>query len=159
MQKSKLSFTLFGMAPLVALLVGCSSETQKQPVNQLDITGTWKLVSGTTIENSDTSFTDYTKGQEAFKMINETHFVFMRHDLNKGKDSAAVYSAGGGTYSLEGNRYTEHLNYFNVREWEGNQFEFDVKIVNDTLIQSGHEKDPATGVDRIIEEKYVKISL
>ena len=67
--------------------------------------------------------------------INDSHFSFFRHDLNKGQDSTAVFSAGAGTYILKGNAYTEHLEYFTFREWEGNQFEFTVAISQDTLIQ------------------------
>lgn len=63
--------------------------------------------------------TDYTKGQEMIKIMNESHFAFLRHDLNGGSDSSKVFVAGGGTYSVKENIYEEYLEYFTLREWEG----------------------------------------
>ena len=77
----------------------------------LSIQGTWRLISGTTITKSDTVTTDYTKGQQMIKIINKTHFAFMRHDLTNGKEANPVFEAGGGRYSLSANHYTEHLDY------------------------------------------------
>ena len=67
--------------------------------------------------------------------INDSHFCFFRHDLNKGQGSTAVFSAGAGTYTLKENAYVEQLEHFTLREWEGHQFEFTVAISQDTLIQ------------------------
>ena len=92
------------------------------------IVGTWKLINGTTISGTDTLLTDYTQGQEMIKIINETHFSFLRHDLTHGEDSTAIFVAGGGSYSLDGNKYTEHLNYCSARAWEGNSFEFEFGV-------------------------------
>lgn len=123
----------------------------------LPIQGTWELISETKIENSDTIFTPASKDQKMIKILNDSHFSFLRHDLNKGKDSTATFVAGGGSYSLKDNQYTEQLDYCNSREWEGNSFVFTVEIQNDTLIQSGREKIEGTGIDRIIIEKYFRV--
>ncbi|MEO7988496.1 MAG: hypothetical protein ABI663_03085 [Chryseolinea sp.] len=123
----------------------------------LPIQGTWELISETKIENSDTIFTPASKDQKMIKILNDSHFSFLRHDLNKGKDSTATFVAGGGSYSLKDNQYTEHLDYCNFREWERNSFVFTVAIQNDTLIQSGRERVEGTGIDRIIIEKYFRV--
>ena len=120
--------------------------------------GTWALVSGQTITKDDTVFTDYTRGKKMIKIINASHFAFLRHDLNHGKDSTADYAAGGGTYTLNGEDYTENLEYFNDRNWEGHSFHFKVRINNDTLYQTGVEKIDSLGIDQQIVEKYVKTS-
>ena len=117
--------------------------------------GTWKLLKGTLIENGDTVITDYTKNVSFVKIINDTHFAFLQHDLNK--DSTASFVAGGGRYSLNGDKYTEHLEYCNAREWEGHDFSFTVNIENDSLTQSGVEKIEGTKVNRINVENYVKL--
>jgi hypothetical protein len=141
------------------LLIACGetsmSDTSKQA--SLPLTGTWKLLSGTTIEKADTLVTDYTKNLSFIKIINDTHFAFLQHDLTKGKDSSATFVAGGGSYSLADSSYTEHLEYCSAREWEGNDFAFTITIKNDTLVQKGVEKVEAAGVDRINIEKYVRI--
>lgn len=120
------------------------------------ITGTWKLLTGTLIEKGDTTVTDYTKNVSFIKIINDTHFAFLQHDLNKGKDSA-VFVAGGGKYSLRDSLYTEHLEYCSDRNWEGNDFTFTISFNKDTLIQKGVEKPEGTGINRINIEKYVRV--
>lgn len=121
------------------------------------IVGTWQLLTGTLIEKGDTTVTDYTKDQSFIKIINDTHFAFLQNDLNKGKDSAAVFVAGGGRYSLSDSTYTEHLEYCSAREWEGNDFAFTITIKGDTLIQRGIEKVESAGINRVNMEKYIKV--
>ncbi len=123
----------------------------------LPIIGTWKLISGTIIERGDTTITDYSKDRSFIKIINDTHFAFFNHDLTKGKDSSAIFGAGGGSYVLAGSLYTEHLEYCNDRAWEGNDFAFTITIKNDTLVQSGIEKIENAGVNRLNIEKYVRL--
>jgi hypothetical protein len=125
-------------------------------IKDVPIKGTWELVSGVTIQKGDTTFTDYRKGQRQIKIINDTHFAFLNHDLKMGKEGTTVFVAGGGKYTLKGNQYTEHLEYCNYREWENKTFTFTVTLKKDTLIQRGMEKDEKIDVDREIIEKYVK---
>ncbi|QEC70028.1 lipocalin-like domain-containing protein [Panacibacter ginsenosidivorans] len=142
-----------------ATIVSCSTATQKEniPEKDIPIQGTWKLITGITIEKNDSTVTDYTAGKSFIKVINDSHFAFMGHDLTKGKDSAAFYSSGGGKYELNDSTYTEHLEYCNDRQWEGNDFHFTVTINNDTLVQQGIEKIDSIGVNRINIEKYVRV--
>lgn len=137
-----------------------SCDTSSGPGNEsrkpISIEGTWELLSGTTIEKEDTVTTDYTKGQKMIKIINATHFAFLRHDLNKGKDSA-VYSSGGGRYSLADSQYTEHLDFCSDREWEGHSFQFTVSVKNDTLTQTGVEKLENLGINRFNIEIYRRV--
>lgn len=148
------------IAVITIFLCSCSDKTRdddamKQP---LPIVGTWKLLTGTTIQGKDTVVTDYTKGQSFIKIINDTHFAFFNHDLNMGKDSSkAIFVSGGGRYTLDGNKYTEHLEYCNYREWENNDFEFTVTITGDTLVIRGIEKVDKLNVNRINIEKYVRL--
>ncbi len=152
----KIQFTLL-LICIVLLSCGVKNQmdTSKQP--SLPIIGTWKLISGTTIEKGDTTVIDYTKNMSFIKIINDTHFAFLNHDLKKGKNSAATFNAGGGSYTLRENVYTEHLEYCNDRQWEGNDFLFTVNIQNDTLIQNGVEKVDAAGINRINIEKYSRL--
>jgi hypothetical protein len=141
------------------ILLSCEAETEEKGVkaSPKPIIGTWQLLNGTVIENRDTTVTDYTQKASFIKVINDTHFAFLHHDLNKGKDSAAVFVSGGGAYSLKDSLYTEHLQYCSAREWEGNDFTFTVTIKNDTLIQRGIEKLASAGINRINIEKYIRV--
>ena len=107
------SYLLILFSLVIISLVACSD--QPKPSQSPDIIGTWKLISGTTIKGTDTMTTDYTINQEMIKIINDSHFAFLRHDLNGGKDSTAIYVAGGGRYTVDGNIYTEHLDYLNYQ--------------------------------------------
>jgi len=147
-----------GFTAIFLLLISCNTAVQNSETKPaIIIKGTWKLLTGTLIEKGDTVVTDYTKGKEFIKIINDTHFAFLSHDLNKGKDPDAAYSSGGGNYSLKDSLYTEHLVYCSDRQWEGNSFQFTVTINNDTLLQQGIEKIDSIGVNRINVEKYVRI--
>ncbi|MBE7172938.1 MAG: hypothetical protein INR73_20345 [Williamsia sp.] len=143
-------------ALITLTLASCHQpSTETISSSKLPLAGTWRLVTGTLIEKGDTAVTDYTKNISFIKIINDTHFAFLQHDLAKGKDSA-VFVAGGGLYSLADSLYTEHLEYCNDRAWEGNDFSFAITIKNDTLVQRGVEKVESAGVDRINIETYVR---
>ena len=139
------------------LFLSCQRNENKTAENILK--GTWQLISGTLIDKGDTTITDYTRGIQMIKIINDTHFAFLNHDLSKGKDStAAQFVAGGGPYELAGDNYTEHLEYCSYREWEGNTFPFKLTIVGDTLTQEGVEKIEDLGVERLNIEKYKRVT-
>ena len=143
----------------IIILNSCTTNGENHnPNNQsLPIIGTWKMVSGMTIEGRDTVITDYTKDQEMIKIINKSHFAFFRHDLNNGRDSSAIFVSGGGKYSLKGNKYTEYLEYCNYREYENNSFELEFEIKGDTLITSGIEKIEELNVNHINIEKFIRM--
>lgn len=148
--KIKILFVLIVMA-----LVSCVAKNSKQSPNLME--GTWQLISGTLIEKGDTTVTDYTKNISFIKIINDTHFAFLQHDLKKGQDSSAIFVSGGGRYSLDGSTYTEHLEYCSARNWEGNDFKFTISFKADTLIITGVEKVESAGVNRVNIEKYFKV--
>jgi hypothetical protein len=151
---------LLHLLPLAAIaLVSCNpkpaaSITETPPASPM--VGTWKLVSAVTVTKGDTVKDYPVPNQEMIKVLNATHFAFMRHDLSKGKGKDATYTAGGGTYDFKGDKYTEHLAYLNAREWEGRSFDFTVQFKHDTLVQKGIEKIDSLNINHEIIETYVK---
>lgn len=145
---SKLLFILFTI-----IIISCNYEQNKDR-GSIPIQGTWKLLTGTLIEKGDTIITDYTKDRSFIKIINDSHFSFLNHTLRK---DTTDFSAGGGRYDLDGNKYTEHLEYCSAKEWEGHDFNFTMILNGDTLTQQGAEKIQAQGIDRMNIEKYVRI--
>jgi hypothetical protein len=139
---------------IVLLVAACKTEQGSLPLK-----GTWRLLTATVTENNQSTVTDYTKGKKFIKIIADTHFAFMLHDLNKGADSTALFSAGGGSYTLKDSTYTEHLEFCSAREWEKNDFSFTVTIHNDTLVQKGIEKVEGTNINRYNTETYVREKL
>lgn len=124
-------------------------------IEPTSIIGTWKLLTGTIIEGKDTVVTDYTINQELIKIINDTHFAFLRHDLKK--DSNSVFVSGGGRCQLDKNKYTEHLDFCNFREWENNTFDLEFEVIGDTLTTRGVEKVESLNINRYNVEKYVRL--
>ena len=139
----------------VLSLFSCVNKDASKKDSDLDIQGTWQLLSATTIENGRSQTTDYSGKLKMIKMFNHTHFAFLKHSLNP-KDTSS-FDAGGGSFVLDKDNYTEHLEYYKNKDWEGKTFKFKLAIHKDTLIQKGIEKVEKAGVDRVIIEKYIKI--
>jgi hypothetical protein len=149
--------TVVTLTAVLGTILSCTSETKPLPTgSKIPIMGTWQLVSRTVIEKGDTVTTS-NKTESFIKVINDSHFAFLQHDLKKGKDSAAVFVAGGGRYSLKDSLYSEHLEYCSARNWEDNDFAFTVTLKNDILTQSGVEKVESAGVNRVNIERYVRV--
>lgn len=138
---------------LIIVLVSCGFSERK--INKIQ--GTWQLQYGEIIKDGDTVRTDYTIGQKFLKIINESHFSFVRHDLNKGADSSKVFTAGAGKYSFDGKFYREHLEFCTSRQMENHEFSFEVEIEGDTLVQKGIEEVKELGMKQEIKEYYVRI--
>lgn len=143
---------------VISMLLSCGAATDNvSKPGSKPVAGTWKLLNGVLVEKGDTTVTDYTKGVSFIKIINDTHFAFLQHDVKQGKDSAATFVAGGGRYSLSDSSYTEHLEYCSARDWEGHDFTFTITLKGDTLVQHGVEKVEGAGVDRLNTETYLRI--
>jgi hypothetical protein len=150
--------TTVGFIAIIIFFAGCSTGTASKEKTELPLIGSWKLITGTVIQKGDTTVTDYTNNKSFIKIISETHFAFLLHDLKKGKDSSsAAFVAGGGRCYFSDSSYTEHLEFCSDRQAEGHDFTFTVSIKADTLVQSGIEKIEETGVSRLNIEKYARI--
>ncbi|WP_282136495.1 hypothetical protein [Seonamhaeicola maritimus] len=132
---------------LICLLASCG---KRQSKNSLE--GTWKMVYAETLENDSLTIKDLTN-VEFVKIRNENHFAF----FNQQTDSENAFYGGGGTYTLNGNNYSETLSYISVKNLRGHVFPFQIEFSGDTLIQSGIEKVEKANINRKIIEKYIKI--
>lgn len=143
---------------IVAFSVLFSSCTQnkKGPSQHSPLNGTWQLVFAEAVIN-DSVVHDKLQGNKMIKIITNSHFAFLNHDLKAGKDSAALFVAGGGTCTLHDSIYSETLEYCNYRDWEGLKVDFKFHLKGDTLILSGHEKKDDIKVNQFITEKYIRI--
>ena len=142
------------LLPLTCLFaIACQApSTTPSPSSSPDIQGTWKLITGIVTTKGVAVVTDYTKGTSFIKVRDSAHFAFLKHDLNPLKDSSNHFDAGGGAYSLKGDQYTEHLDYYSDHQYEGQSYTFTVSFHGDTLVQQGME-----GADRENVERYVRV--
>lgn len=125
----KLSYFICVLFLFVFLLSSTvSAQEKKNPIE-----GTWELVSAKWSNPDTTGLWPVTDHDQQIKMISRTHFVWINQDTSR-KD---VYGFGGGKYTLDGDKYTEHIEMFNSPEWIGKSVTFTMKVEGDTLIQSG----------------------
>lgn len=151
-----MKITTLILLPAFCLLLSCNTKTPEDNL-AIHLNGTWKLVEGYTLTKGVKSTDAYPKDHEMIKILNDTHFAFLNHVPNTPKDSTNHFDAGGGRYTLKGNQYTEHLDYYVDKNWEGKSFDFTLTMSGDTLIQKGLEKVEKENIDRIIIEKYIKL--
>ena len=76
------------------------------------------------------------------------------------KEAQESFSAGGGTYKLEGDSYTEHIEFFAIPKFVGATITFKIRWDGDEWIQTGTLPLKALGAsdqDVQIEERYRRI--
>ena len=82
------------------------------------------------------------------KLFTEKHFSFYSKTANRTVYSAAVtdeerlqssktLDAGGGSYDLHGDIYTEHVTYCTYPNYEGKSISFQISLEQNRLIQEG----------------------
>jgi hypothetical protein len=119
--KSLIAFPIAFAAGFVAWSQANGSHPKK---SRLD--GVWELVSGQPLP----------QGTRDIKMISGGRFIFVAYDAERGKP---LYT-GGGTYSLNGSSYTEHMDFASdeiATNLIGKEQRFSVKVDGDTFTQSG----------------------
>lgn len=142
---------------ILLVLFSCSEEKSTQVVAEKStdntIEGSWKLVYADIKENDSIQIKDLSK-TDFIKIINGSHFAF----FNQERGTSENFMGGAGTYTLAGSDYVESLDFINAPDYRGHKFPFKVEIKGDSLIQQGHEKIEAAGLDRYILEKYIRIN-
>ncbi len=149
----KISRTALAITIVVGLCTGSySKEIKEQEQSGSTLEGTWKMTYAEIRENDSVQVKDLSS-TDFIKIINQSHFAF----FNQERDTQDNFTAGAGTYTFDGSEYVENLDFINFMDYRGHTFSFQVEIKGDSLIQQGHEKIEASGIDRYILEKYVRI--
>lgn len=110
----------------LAVFLAWSQENGNRP-RKSQVEGTWELVS---------AGQQLPKGTREIKMISGGHFVWVVYDTEKGKP---IYT-GGGTYTLNGISYTEHVDFMSDEISAGivgKDQPFTIKMDGNTLAQTG----------------------
>ena len=114
----------------VTLLILCLSFSRELPEkaskkkNAADITGTWKL-EAYRHDISANSFTARPGNIPEIKFISGNNFCWVSYDSNTRK----ILSSAGGTYAVEGDTYTESIDYgLGMDAYLGTKSVFKIKI-------------------------------
>jgi len=156
------SFSKIGLVLFIGiglLTVSCTKELKPkgQETDALEpdfspIEGTWKMTYAEIRENDSIQVKDLSS-TDFIKIINRSHFSF----FNQERGTQENFTAGAGTYTYDGSKYVENLEFMNLVDYRGHAFSFDVEIKGDSLIQQGYERIEDSGIDRYILEKYIRL--
>ena len=144
MKKPYGSILLSAVVILAILTAGSvkqdSSGTGKDESSPL---GTWKLELYKYDEGSS-YFYNRPSGQPRIKLISDKYFTWVTIDSVSGR----IISAAGGPFTLEGNNYTEFIEYgFGMDNYLKTSSTYKIKIEDDILFLSGN----LTGYNKIEE--------
>ena len=153
-----------GLTIVVAAALGLQGCAQEKPG---PLEGAWELVDA-----------QYTPADAAFsldktrqiKILTSTHWAFLSQDRSPaapatGGDAAqsaaaSTFAAGGGTYKLDGDTYTEHIEFFAAPKFVGTSIIFKIKWDGDEWVQTGTLPLKALGLsdhDVALQERYRRI--
>ena len=137
--------TIFFSLIIVLIIIGFTQE-KKSPVE-----GTWKMVYGKW-SSSEVTFPEQLKGDQ-IKMLSKKHFTFVGHFV---LDTLTMDSYGWGTYTLNGNKFEEHVVLHADKPSIDKTIKILMEVRHDTLIQKWPADEKWKLVDKYSIEKYVR---
>jgi hypothetical protein len=151
-----------GLAIVAASAIGLQGYAQDKAG---PLEGAWELI-GATYAPADPTFS-LTKTRQ-IKILTKTHWAFLSQDRLPAKsasdaklhEAAKSLSAGAGTYKLDGDSYTEHIEFFAEPKFVGTSITFKIKWEGDEWIQTGTLPLKALGLsdhDVKLQERYRRI--
>jgi hypothetical protein len=137
-----------------------------QPASRLE--GTWDLIeTRSTPPDPNFNFAEW----HQIKILTSTHWVYLSQKrmaptmTSFANDTellaaAKTFGAGGGTYTLDGDTYTEHIDFFSTPNYVGKSIPWKIRWEGDEWIQTGTFPVKALGLgDQDIElsERYRRV--
>jgi hypothetical protein len=126
--------TIVGLVAIAALAIAVGVRAQQEPKqSSASHLGTWQLTSFKYGTNQP-GFTDFPQSQCRIKLITETHFTWVQFDAT----SKNVSGTAGGAYSLNGNTYTESIDFgLGMDTYLGQKHAFTIRVEGDKFFLSG----------------------
>ena len=131
-------------ALVLALLLACFMVIPAVAQQQNKIEGVWRMISA-----KQDGKEMLTSGRD-MKFITAKHWIYIAQDKAKTISALAketqgdslkaymdAFNAGSGTYKLDGNKYTETVEFFAEPSYIGRSFDFTMRVEGNRLYQSG----------------------
>jgi len=161
----KIQFLFAGM--ILLIFSACSTNNDSESAGQteaINLEGSWEITEKIDHDGGKTEWEPFGAGLIYQKHLTQTHFTWVGYD----PEIDEIVGAGGGSYSLDGNVYIEHIEFFHpVSEgYLGQSIVFEAELKGDTWYHKGStplvEFDPEVGEVVVfdttnIEEKWVKL--
>jgi hypothetical protein len=147
------------MAVLLFGLQGCSSQQSGR------LEGAWELIEAKyTPPDPAYALTEWRQ----IKVITKTHWAYLSQKRSSPKltgltndaellAAAKAFGAGGGTYTLDGDVYTEHIEFFSAPNYVSVSVPYKIKWEGDEWIQTGTFPMKSLGLgdrDQELYERY-----
>lgn len=142
------------MKKLIVLFVTTLFFACSAPVNKLE--GAWKLIEYKGISEGEIVWTLPGNAHgDQLKSWSGEYFMFVGKFV---ADSNTTINYGSGTYTLEGNHYTEHIDIHVSQDYVGTDERLILEFKGDTLVQINPVNDDWTyDKDNYRMEKYVRV--
>jgi len=135
---------------IIMVFVSCT------PKKATSIDGAWQLIQTQNVANgkTETTYPGVLVGSE-YKTWAGKNFMFVGRWT---ENSTITDNYGFGTYSLEGNDYSETILYHFNKPYEGKTIRMKLEFKNDTIFQIYHRLDTLGNPDEKVYsvEKYVR---
>jgi len=143
----------------VILLILIASVTTLGSAQNTEVNpqGAWNLVKILNDQDGNTiiAFPSATYKMSQHKVWTKDKWMFTSNYVG---ETGTFNDYGGGSYTLEGNLYTEYIDFSTYKEYVGKTVKMKMEFVNDTLVQSYHPVDSlGNSMENVmIIEKYVR---
>lgn len=138
---------------LAAILVTCGCNRKKGAFPQ----GAWTMVQILVEENGKTyvSFPTATATGSQHKVWTDSKWMWT---ATYEDETGSMEGFGGGSYTLDGKQYVEHVEFITAEAYENQTLEMEMEFVDDTLIQSYNPFNEQGQLvdDMLVIEKYIR---
>jgi hypothetical protein len=143
--------TIF-LSVIIALIIGSCTQEKKSPIE-----GIWKLTYGKwyNLYPGDTLTYQFPGNMAIYhiKIFSKENFTFVGH---YNKDTLTYDNYGGGTYTLEGDRYEENVLYAG-KAIVNIKVRIILELKNDTLVQKWPADENWKLAEEYSIEKYIRL--
>lgn len=153
------AFIIYGM-----YLMGChdtpqpTQEASARAESLPSLVGAWEYVTSEVVLPDTVITVGTTDDRVGLYLYSESHWAF----VGSSPDGGELLHAGRGTYTVDGNRYTEFIQYHTMPEMIGTSVDFEFEIDGDTLKKVGYfpvwEKiKPLAGDETVVRYEQTRV--